>query len=86
LDDQPQGPQAPPPSDNESRSHMLRTIGLFGIIVSELLGITGVGMALGYLAWSKWGFPMWTIGVTTTAGLAFAFYRVYLISKKEWGA
>jgi F0F1-type ATP synthase assembly protein I len=61
----------------------VRTLGLFGVIVSDLLGFTGAGVALGYLAWSKFGFPWWILLVTSLLGLAMAMYRLYKMSQRD---
>jgi hypothetical protein len=65
---------------------MLRTFGLFGVIISTLVSSAGAGIGIGYWGWQNWGWPSWVTAVTTAAGLGLGFYRVYLISKKEWGA
>lgn len=61
----------------------LRKFGLFGIILGDLVGFTGAGIALGYFAWSKWGAPWWVLLLTSLSGLSFSFYRLYQISKRE---
>ncbi len=73
------------PTDAESRRHMIRTFGLFGVIVSYLIGASAAGIALGYAVQKYLGFPSWTMVITLMLGLALGFYRVYQISKKEWG-
>ena len=63
---------------------ILKQIGLFSIIVADLLGYSGAGVAIGYLAWKKWGSPWWVLPLTGMIGLALAFYQLYRVSKKEW--
>ena len=63
--------------------NQLKKLGLFAVIVSDLIGYTGAGVGLGYLAWSKWNAPFWVMIVTSMAGLSLAFYRIYQISQKE---
>jgi F0F1-type ATP synthase assembly protein I len=59
-------------------------MGLFSVITAEILVSTGIGIGAGYLLWKKAGFPIWTMAVLSLVGLCFAFYRIYLISKKDW--
>lgn len=64
----------------------LRSLGLFAVIVSDLVGCTGAGILLGYLAWSKWGAPWWVLLLSSMAGLVLAFYRLYLASKRDFAS
>ncbi|NBU20568.1 hypothetical protein EBS43_03995 [bacterium] len=61
----------------------LKKLGLLTVIVGDLLGYTGAGVGLGYLAWQKLKLPWWVLLVSTLAGLFLAFFRIYEISKKE---
>jgi len=61
----------------------LKKLGLFAIVMGELVGCTGAGIALGYFAWAKLGAPWWVLLLSTTAGLSLAFYQLYKISEKE---
>lgn len=69
---------------NNDRKKWVRTVGLFSVIVTDLIGYTGAGIGLGYLAWSKWGAPWWVLLLSSMAGLIVAFYRLYQRSGKEW--
>lgn len=62
----------------------VRTLGIFSVIVTDLVGYTGAGVALGYFAWKKWGAPWWVVLGASLAGLALAMYRVYQVSQKVW--
>jgi hypothetical protein len=59
-----------------------KKLGLFTVIVSELVGFSGAGIGIGYLAWTKLEAPVWVMILSSSAGLGIAFYRVYQISKK----
>ncbi|MBI2711730.1 MAG: hypothetical protein HYX41_02540 [Bdellovibrio sp.] len=59
----------------------LRKLGLFMVIVGDLVGYTGVGTALGYLAWTKAGAPWVVLLLGATAGLGLAFYKIYKIGR-----
>jgi hypothetical protein len=61
----------------------LRRLGLFAIIIGDLVGCTGGGIALGYLAMTKWHAPWWVLLLSTSAGLSVAFYQLYKVSQKE---
>jgi len=61
----------------------LKKIGLLSFIVGDLLGYTGAGVGLGYLAWKKLNFPWWVLLITSLLGLVLAFIKIYQISKKE---
>lgn len=62
----------PHPSSRE----WVKTLGLFGVIVSELVAFTGAGLFLGYWAWDQHGFPWWILVVSSLCGLVFAFIRI----------
>ncbi len=76
--------ESPKSGETPDQGGQLRQIGLLTVIVSELIGFTGAGVGLGYLAWSKWNAPWWVLVITSMAGLFLAFYRVYLLSKREF--
>jgi hypothetical protein len=59
-------------------------LGLFGVITGELLGASVIGIGTGYLLWKKVGLPWWVLLVCSVAGLSVAFYRLYLISRKDF--
>lgn len=69
--------------EKDENDGIFRKLGLFGIILGDLIGFTGAGIALGYLAWTKWGAPGWVVGVTGGVGMAIGFYRIYCLSKRE---
>ncbi len=60
-----------------------RKLGLLSVIVVDLVGYSGAGIALGYLATSQLGAPWWVILMTSLAGLSLAIYRLYVIAKRE---
>lgn len=70
--------------EKNDRDRILRNLGLFSVIISDLIGYTGAGIAIGYFAWSRWGFPWWVLLVTSLAGLTMAFYRLYKFSQRDW--
>lgn len=70
-------------ADQDSRPTWVKNLGLFSVIVADLLGYTGAGIGLGYLAMSKLGWPWWVLLITTSAGLTLAMYRLYQMSKKN---
>ncbi len=61
----------------------LKKLGLFAVIISDLLGYPLAGIGLGYLCWKKLGLPWWTLLLSSVSGLILAFYKLYEISKKE---
>jgi hypothetical protein len=61
----------------------IRQVGLLSVILWDLLGITGIGIGLGYLAWAKWGAPWWVLLLSSLGGMTLGFYRIYQISKRE---
>jgi hypothetical protein len=61
----------------------VKGLGLFSVIVGDLLGFTGAGVGIGYWAWKKWGAPWWVLLLTTTAGLALAMWQMYRVSQRE---
>jgi hypothetical protein len=73
-------PQQTPPDD---RNPILRDFALFGLIVGDLLGYTGAGLAIGWWLWKKQGAPWWVLLLLAGAGLSLAMYRIYKRSSKE---
>jgi hypothetical protein len=59
----------------------LKDLGLLGVITSEILGFTGAGVALGYLAATRLGWPRWVLPIFAMIGLTLAFYRIYRATK-----
>lgn len=70
-------------SENSKGSQGLKKLGLFAVIIGDLVGCTGAGVALGYFAWTKLQAPWWVLLLSTSAGLILAFYQLYKISQKE---
>jgi F0F1-type ATP synthase assembly protein I len=78
-------PKLDPNGDsNRDKESWAKGLGLFGVITGELLGASVVGIGTGYLLWKKLGFPWWVLLVCSIAGLSVAFYRLYLISRKDF--
>ena len=59
-----------------------RNLGMFSVIISDLVGYTGIGVGIGYLAWKKWNAPWWVLLLSSLTGLALAMVRVYQVSQK----
>jgi tetrahydromethanopterin S-methyltransferase subunit D len=70
-------------SENSKDGQGLKKLGLFAVIIGDLVGFTGAGVALGYFAMTKWEAPWWVLLLSTSAGLCLAFYQLYKISQKE---
>ena len=60
----------------------VRNLGMFSVIISDLVGYTGIGVGIGYLAWKKWNAPWWVLLLSSLTGLALAMVRVYQVSQK----
>jgi F0F1-type ATP synthase assembly protein I len=69
--------QADGPNEN------VKKLGLFTVILSDLIAYIGTGFGLGYLAWAKLNFPFWVMLLSSITGLILAFYKLYLISKRN---
>ena len=54
----------------------MRQLGLFSIIVGEVIAGTELGLGLTYWAVSRWGWPGWTMPVGAMAGLVGAFLQI----------
>ena len=65
-----------PPDNNPGSDTILRQFGMFGVVLGQFLGSSGVGVGLGWYLWKKQGFPWWTILVTAGLGLVAASYQV----------
>lgn len=71
-------------SDKDSNdSNWMKSLGYFSIILGDIVGYTGAGIGIGYLAWKKWNAPWWVLLLTSMAGLTLAFYRIYVITVRD---
>ena len=70
-------------SDNAKDGEILKKLGLFAVVVGDLVGLTGAGIAVGYLAWTKLNAPWWVLLLCVTTGLSLAIFQLYKISQKE---
>jgi F0F1-type ATP synthase assembly protein I len=61
----------------------VKAVGLFGVIVTDIIGYTGAGFAIGYFAWKKAGFPEWFPLIPTMLGFGLAMYKLYRLSQKQ---
>ncbi len=68
---------------SDRRPDWVRQLGMFGVIVTDVVGYTSAGIAVGYLAWNKLGAPWWMIVITSMAGLGLAMYQVYRLTRRE---
>ena len=64
----------------------VRQLGLFSVIVGDLVGYTGAGVALGYLAQTKLHFSWWVMPITSLVGLCLSMYRIYLRTRGTIGS
>ena len=68
-------------TEKDSKPSWMVDLGMFAVIIGDVIGYTGAGVFLGWLAWKKLGWPWWTLLVTSLGGLALAFYRIYRMSR-----
>ncbi|OFZ79903.1 MAG: hypothetical protein A2583_06465 [Bdellovibrionales bacterium RIFOXYD1_FULL_53_11] len=61
----------------------VKKFGLASVMMVDILGYSGAGVGIGYLAWNKLGWPWWVILLTSTAGLVLAMYRLYRMFIRE---
>jgi|GEM_PF-3797922 len=66
----------------DEKPSWVRDLGIFGLVLTEVLGWTGAGMAIGYLSWKYGPVPMWITPVLALGGLVIALMRVYRAGKK----
>ena len=64
------------------KAQWVKSLGLLSVILVDLVGYTGAGVAIGYLAWKKAGAPWWVLLLTSSAGLGLAMYQMYRMSIK----
>jgi len=72
--------------NRDSMKGWARGLGLFSMIIGDLVGIPLAGAAIGYGLWKKLAAPWWVLPIFGVAGLVLAFYRLYQVSKKDWDA
>ncbi|MDR3607487.1 MAG: AtpZ/AtpI family protein [Oligoflexia bacterium] len=68
--------------EEDKRPEWAKSLGLFSVIISELVGFTGAGVAAGYWARTALHAPWWTMLVSSLMGLGLAMYRIYVISSR----
>ncbi len=68
-------------STQDDEREWVRSLGLFWVIIADLIGCTGAGLGIGYLAFRKWGAPWWVLLITTLAGLGLAMYRLNIMAQ-----
>ena len=71
-------------SGPEGDREWVRTLGLFTIIIGELIGYTGSGILVGYGFVRFAGAPRWTIAVTGALALVLAFHQIYRMAKRNF--
>lgn len=67
----------------DESNRWVRQLGLVSAIVVDILGYTGAGIGLGYLAWTRLAAPWWILLVTSSAGLTLGMYQLYRLSRRE---
>lgn len=67
----------------EEARRQIKRWGLFSVVLGDLVGFTGAGFGLGYLAWTYWSAPSWVLLVTSIVGLILAFFRLYQHSQRD---
>ncbi len=72
-----------PEKNPSSQKNALKSLGLFFVVLTDLVGYTGVGVAIGYYLWAKQGAPWWVLLLTSMLGLGLAFYQVYIVTKND---
>lgn len=60
-----------------------KALGLFGVVISQIVGSVGAGMGVAYLLVTKAGAPSLSYGIGAIVGLIHAFYQIARISKKS---
>lgn len=58
-------------------SSNLRTLGLFAVIVADLVVYTAAGLGGAYALWKYQGAPQWVFVPGGLGGLALAFFQIY---------
>jgi F0F1-type ATP synthase assembly protein I len=60
---------------------LLRQFGMFGLVLSSFVGMSALGVGLGWYLWKEEGFPWWTILITSGVGLFGASVQVVRYQK-----
>ncbi len=61
------------------RRNGLRSLGAFSIIVSEVIGLTGLALAIGYALRTYFGYSLGWVVATTGVGFLIAMIRVVFL-------
>jgi len=73
---------SPRKTEQEGRSEYLKGLALLAWISWEIIGLTGLGVFAGW-AFHRWlGGPILLTVLLGVLGLAAAFYRIYLATKR----
>lgn len=67
--------------EDDQRAAWAKNLGLFSVVVGDLVGCVGAGAGLGYLLMKGLHAPAWILLPTTMAGLVVAMVRLYKISQ-----
>jgi F0F1-type ATP synthase assembly protein I len=74
------------PTDNS----WVKGLGLYLVALTDLVGFTGAGLALGYFLYAKAGAPAWVMIPLALAGLALASWSIYravqALDRREGGS
>jgi F0F1-type ATP synthase assembly protein I len=65
-----------------AKSEWAKNLGLFSLILSELLGFTGLGVLVGYIAQTYAYAPGWLAFAAAVFGFSLGIYRVYIIANR----
>ncbi|MFZ9596234.1 MAG: AtpZ/AtpI family protein [Bdellovibrionia bacterium] len=81
--DEPNQEGLPGSLGNQKEASPFQQLGLFAVILGDLIGFTGLGGALGYWLKAELHASDWVMVLGFILGLVGAFYRIYRVMKKE---
>lgn len=68
---------------SEEDRNWVKTLGLFSLIITDLIATTALGVGGGYLLTQYLGAPQWVLMLTSLIGLILAFYRLIRFTSAE---
>lgn len=66
---------------DDSERQWVKSLGLFSVIVTFMIGYPAAGAALGYAAWKWMGLPRWVVAPPVVLGFVLAMIRLVRLAR-----
>ena len=62
--------------NKENRAEWIRSLGLFGVVLTDFIGLPGIGIAVGVWGMKNHGWPIWIAGALGILGLSYGAWKM----------